>query len=362
MMRTRATVARALGDEPTAREMEWRIQLAKTRLRSELWMDDLGRFMFYKNPSGNRRLDGQYQTCIYPVIYDIVDPLDGWTGMRHLRDRLTRVNGEVYLSNDFPDHLVEIFATWGMQAGAAQQPWAAWGLAALGLNNEAWRPLAAISHWVMDDLKRGSWPEVAYDGRLGYFSPPAALFVQATIEAIFGLRVDKPERTLTISPSFPDHWPSANLTLPAFSAEYRRDGDRITYVVHSREPLARRLRWRVAPGNVVSLRANGQPLGFKLSTDYREMPAVEPAPEGRKHVAHGVSRGGASQCYPLSPGGAKDQTGAFLPPLRGSSIRTRRTPTAYAVGYELSPHPGLRQSRKAVMNQDTVQSPASGVS
>ncbi|GAF79433.1 unnamed protein product, partial [marine sediment metagenome] len=145
MMRARATVARALGDEETARSMDARIRQAKADLRSELWMNDLGRFMYYEDPAGNARLDGQYQTCIYPVIDDIVDPLDAWTSMRHLRDRLTGANGEVYLSNNFPDHLVEIFATWGMQAGAAQQPWGAWGLAAMGLRNETWRPLNAIS-------------------------------------------------------------------------------------------------------------------------------------------------------------------------------------------------------------------------
>lgn len=263
MMQTRAMVAKILGDPKTQEQMEIKIRQAKANLK-QFWMKDLGRFMYYQDPTGKKLPDGQYQTCIYPVIWDIVDEFDGWTSMRHLRDRLTGVNGEVYLANNFPDHLVDIWATWGMQAGAAQQPWGAWGLAATGLYNETWRPLKAVSEWVMNDVQKGCWPEIAYENRIGYFSPPAGLFIQSVAEALFGLHVDKPNNVLTVAPSLPDHWPNAKLHLPDFDVDFARQGDAMRYTVKSKDAMARNLQWRLPPCQVDSVKVNGSKLKFTV--------------------------------------------------------------------------------------------------
>jgi len=265
MMRTRMLVAQALGDTDTVCRLLPLINQAKETLRDTMWMNDLGRFIFYQDPYGQKRLEGHYQACIYPLIWDIVDPLDAYTGMRHLRDRLTGKDGEIFNSNNFPDHLLDVWATWGMQAGAAQQPWGAWGLAAMGMHNETYRPLNAVSQWVMNDIQRGSWPEVANEKRLGYFSPPAGLYIQAVVEALFGLQLDKPQKTLTVSPSFPDHWPQASITLPDFSAQYSRDGNTLTYRVKSREKLSRKIRWMLPLCKIEKLKINDKKTKYNIT-------------------------------------------------------------------------------------------------
>ena len=83
--------------------------------------------------------------------------------------------------------------TWGMQAGAAQQPWGAWGYAAAGLRNRVSDPLHALAGWVMDDNHRGSWPEVSTEAVPAYFSAPAGLYVAAVVEALFGLEMHAPD-------------------------------------------------------------------------------------------------------------------------------------------------------------------------
>jgi hypothetical protein len=208
MLRTRASLARALGDCATEAQCESRIAEIQERLKKELWQRDLGRFIFFKDPLGIPRLDSQYHTFLYPLIYDIVDPLDAWTSMRHLRDRLVGPNGEIYCSNNFPNH---VGGTWGMQAGVAQQPWGAWGLAAMGLRNETYLPLKAAAEWAMNKDHRGSWPEVAEEAVAAYFSPPAGLFVQSTVETLFGFRFEKINNKLVVSPSFPDTWNTADI-------------------------------------------------------------------------------------------------------------------------------------------------------
>lgn len=259
MLRTGAEIARALRETKKADAYDKRADLALARLRQELWQTDLGRFAYYRDSLGVMRIDGQYHTQIYPAIWGVLDPLDSYTSIRHLRDRMTGKNGETYLSNEFPNH---VGGTWGMQAGEAQQPWAAWGLAAVGLRNETYRPLAAAAGWAMNSDHRGAWPEIANEPTPAYFSAPAGLFIQSTIEALFGLRVDKPAGCLTISPSFPDKWPSAKLDLPDYHAAFVRTANGVSYTVSSKSPLSRKLRWMLPPCSVKQVTINGKMVHF----------------------------------------------------------------------------------------------------
>jgi len=262
MLRARAEVAQWLNDDDTQNEYEQRIAEARANLRAELWQADLGRFIYFKDVLGLTRPEGQYHTLTHPVIFGEIDPLDAWTSVRHLRDRLMGTTGEVYASNNFPAHGP---STSGVQAGAAQQPWGAWALAKAGLRNETWRPLKAVAEWVMREGLAGSWPEVSgWHPAADYFSPPAGLFVASTIEALFGLQVHKPDGYLTVAPSFPDDWPSATLNLPEYTAEFARNGDRLEYRVTGESPLARHLRWALPPGDVAGVTVNGEPVEFRL--------------------------------------------------------------------------------------------------
>jgi len=261
MLRARADMAKQFQQFETERIFRNKINKAKDRLKTQLWQKDLGRFVYFQDPDGNKRLDGQYHTFIYPAIYNITDPLDNWSSIRHLRDRLTNAEGGVYCSNQFAE---PVNGTWGMQAGAAQQPWAAMGLAAVGLRNEAYKPLKWIAEFVTDEVHKGSWPEVAQEVMPAYFSPPSGLYIQATVEAVFGLTLNKPEKTLQVAPSFPDHWPKAKMTLPAFEVDYKKQRNSYVYRVSSDESLVRQLRWKLPAGDVKSVKLNGKKIPYQV--------------------------------------------------------------------------------------------------
>ena len=261
MLRARADMAKELQQPETERVFRNRIHIAMDRLKRQLWQKDLGRFIYFQDPEGHKRLDGQYHTLIYPAIYDITDPLDSWSSIRHLRDRLTNKEGGVYCSNQFAQH---VNGTWGMQAGAAQQPWAAMGLASVGLRNEAYRPLKWIAEFVTDEVHKGSWPEVAQEVMPAYFSPPSGLYIQAMVEALFGLSLDKPAGVLHLSPCLPDSWPQAKLTLPEFEVQYTKKGHTYIYKVDTHAPLARQLRWKLPVGDVTSVTLNGQKIPYQV--------------------------------------------------------------------------------------------------
>jgi len=262
MLKTASQLASVLGFPDEAAAYQSKAQIAVTRLKEQLWQEDLGRFMYYKDPLGLVRPDGQYHTLIYPVIYGLLDPIDSWTSIRHLRDRLTGTDGPVYCSNNFPTHNE---MTTGCQAGAAQQPWGAKGLAAVGLRNEVYRPLKAVAEWVMNERLRGTWMEVAHEPVPSHFTPPAGLYMQSVIEDLFGLRVNKPEGILRVLPSFPDAWPSANLVLPEFSAAYQHDGDRFVYTITSQNKLKRVIQWSLPPCRIKEFKINGTEKEYSLT-------------------------------------------------------------------------------------------------
>lgn len=270
MMRTRAELADVLGETQTAETWRSRAAMSEFLLFDTLWIKSLGRLAFYRDMYGTLYPDGQYHTFTYPSVYEMADPKDRYTTLRHVRDRLMDKKGLVYCSNNFANHFP---GTWGMQGGAAQQPWAAWGLANAGMCEDAWRPLKAISEYVMDENNRGSWPEVSTYWQPSYFSPPAGLFVQANIEGIFGLKVNVPLNVLRISPAFPSHWPEAELVLPDYSAKYERSGSTLRYTVTSKRPLNYSLRWKLPPAVVDGVRANGKELDYTVlpGVDYSEL-------------------------------------------------------------------------------------------
>ncbi len=289
MLLARAEVAVALGDAAGARRLRVRADELAAALRARLWMPDLGRYAFLEEPQGTRRPDGQYHTMLYPAIYGLADAEDAWTGVRQVRDRLTDADGAVYCSANFPWHAV---GTWGMQAGVAQQPWAAMGLAAVGLRNETWRPLHAAAAWAQDANHRGAWPEISTEPTAAYFSPPAGLYLQAVVEALFGLRADLPRGEVTVAPSFPDAWPSASLTLPEYRATYRRLSGpptrgalwRVRYTLETARPLRRRLSWHVPVGSVASLTCDGKPLPYRLRPGVDCALLTASAPASRRTV------------------------------------------------------------------------------
>lgn len=247
------------GNEAEVQRLRAERAAVAARMRARLFDPSLGRFVFMRDHNGEARLDGQYHSQVVPILAGLLGEHEAWSAMRHVADRLSREDGAVFVSNNFPDHLADLWSTWGMQAGAAQQPWAAWAHNRVGRTEDAVRPLAAAAEWVMGDVQRGTWPEVAYEIRPGYFSPPSALWIQAVVEAVFGLDHDAPSGVLHVRPAFPSDWPSARLVLPAHEVEYARDGGRIGYTVRTAEPMALSVRWPLPPGAIASLTVDGAP-------------------------------------------------------------------------------------------------------
>jgi len=264
MFMTRAELSEFTGDSAGSSLWFRKAEQVKKVLYRELWQKDLGRFAYYQDPAGRTTLEGQYQSFLYPVIYDLVDSYDGYSGMRHLRDRLTDTNGAVFASNNFPWHVPDDVSTWGMQRGAAQQPWAAMGYSKAGLNNQTWLPLKAMADWAQDPRRSGAWPETGPEATPAYFTPPAGLYISSTVEALFGLTVNAPKGYIEIAPSFPDHWPAAKLNLPDFQVDYSRNTNRVRYVLNTTKDLPLKILWRLPVSHLKKCTINGREANYRI--------------------------------------------------------------------------------------------------
>jgi hypothetical protein len=262
MWRTLALLDELIGEPGQAEISTARAAATAAAAMKLLWQPQLGRCAYCCDHLGNLRPDGQYHTLILPVVFGLLDQFQSWTSLRHLRDRLTGSQGEIYVSNNFPNHVggvrSSLFgATWGPQAAGYMQPWAALGLNRVGLHDEAVRPLCVDAGWAMMFPHRGAWMETATELTPAYFANTAAHYAQGIIETLFGLELDLAHGCLQIQPAFPTPWPTAKLQLAPITATYQRDGHQLTYDLTTRLPLRRRLRWALPVASVPSVNVNG---------------------------------------------------------------------------------------------------------
>jgi hypothetical protein len=261
MLRTKAELAEALGYKEEAREAREKARWMEGNLKKELWQRELGWFAFYKDALGVSHIEPPYHSLIWPVIYEILDPLDSYTSLRHLKEALKGKDGEIYVSNLFP---LYVNATVGSQAGGQQQPWATLGFSRLGFFEDGLTPLLWIAKLVVSSPHDGAWPELGIEPTRAYFSPPAAVFIWGVIEGLFGLQLDKPKGILWLRPGIPLKWRNAELNLPDFSIKFSQTEGELILRIKTRERSKQCLRWVLPVADIKELKVNGKDVPFKI--------------------------------------------------------------------------------------------------
>ncbi len=261
MLRTKAEIADALGFKEEAKIAREKAKWMEERLKEELWQEELGWFAFYKDALDVLHIEPPYHSLIWPVIYNIVDPLDSYTSLCHLKEALQGGQGEIYVSNLFPSY---VNATVGSQAGGQQQPWATLAFSRIGYPEDGLAPLLWIANIVTSPPHDGAWPELGIESTRAYFSPPAGVFIWGVIEGLFGLELNKPKSTLFLRPGLPLQWKSAELHLPQFHLVFSHREGEIILNISSQEEFKRSLRWVLPVVNIKEVMVNGKRLPFKL--------------------------------------------------------------------------------------------------
>jgi len=253
-----ADLGRALGRDEEAEGFAREAAAARAALHRDLWSPPLGRFIYWQDELGSRHLEGAWHTFSWPTMFGLLDPLDSYSQLSHLDCTLRTPRGLVYCSNSFPTHVAD---TSGCQEGSPQSAVCALALARGGQPDAAARILGALGRLVMEPPNAGAWPEVAAE-QPAWFSPSAAAFIEAVVEGLFGLQVDRLHGVAHVSPSLPASWPEATLDCPAGHVQVRQSPQerRITVEVPGVERVE--LSFVVPPGAIEGVTVDGAPAAY----------------------------------------------------------------------------------------------------
>ncbi len=253
-------VARLAGDGQLGLKCRQSRERAEQGLKASLYDGELGRFGDWRDGLGTLRHEGAWHTFGWPVKQGTLTPVEAWAGLEHFRAALMSERGLPYLSQRFPGHPPH---TTGCQEGDLQALDVALCFAKAGDPDQAASIIKVFADFTMAAPCLGSFTETIIPWPT-WFSPPAALYVEAVTEGLFGVKLDRLEGLLTVSPSLPEAWPEAKLSLPDYDLSIAQAKGRYSLEVSAEGFERARLAPWLPPAVVKSVKYNGQRVPFAV--------------------------------------------------------------------------------------------------
>lgn len=253
MLRIMGNLAGFLGNAEDEKQYREKEKTARSRLENELWIRDLGRFVYYRDSHGKNHWEGQYHTFSWPALFGFSDEMGRYTSLKHMLDTLISPRGLIFVSNNFPEHVA---MTTGCQEGAPQSPIAAFALCAGGLHKEGAAMFHAFAELVMSPENRGCFPETAPE-RGTWFSPTASFYIEGIIEGLFGIK-RKNTNLISISPGIPENWEQASINLPEISVSISQSTNSRRMSVIAKSSTMLEVDWLLPLAPDYSVKMNGK--------------------------------------------------------------------------------------------------------
>ena len=280
MLRIMSKLADAIGKKDEAAEFSNKEKIARARIEKEIWIPELGRFLYYKDHYGKKHWDGQYHTFSWPALYNFSDDMGKYTSLRHLEDTLVSTSGLVYVSKNFPTHVGH---TTGCQEAASQTPIAAQGLSMGGMRKAGAKMFSSFADLVMSPENMGCYPETA-PVRGTWFSPTASFYLEGIIEGLFGLRFKEGGNLLVITPGIPNDWTNASIKLPAVSADFKQTENSRQLILTTKDNLPAEINWTLPLSDSYSVKVNGRKVKADFSPTVKGVKAKIKIASGKKHI------------------------------------------------------------------------------
>jgi hypothetical protein len=94
------------------------------------------------------------------------------------------------------------------------------------------------------------------------FTDTTSMYVRNVVEGLFGVRMNAPERRLTLQPCFPKAWDQASIQCPFVDYQYSWDGTAETMVIKAPNGFGTTIRLRARRAEIASVTVNGRPAEF----------------------------------------------------------------------------------------------------
>jgi hypothetical protein len=292
--RTMAVIAARLGKDPAIfkkREDE----IAKA-MRDRLWSEKSGVFGEYRDSIGRKLLhESPDLSSIYtPIDLGFCDPFEAHRMLRFALRRfetlgnLPRGGELIYSSEWLPNH----YSTRGIYTAETIHT-----LLAMYLNGQA-EAAEPLRRGIDGSFFAGPGPgstgyEINPDGTYKPhtdFTDTMSMYVRNVVEGLFGIRMQAPDKRVTLQPSFPLDWEHAAIRTKAVEYRYQWKDGAETMEIKSPRELAATVRLRARRAQVDKITVNGKPARYRVEPGIGIAWIVveaPPAKETQVRVAYG---------------------------------------------------------------------------
>lgn len=286
--RVAAELAVKIGENPAPYQQEATKIMAA--LNAQLWLPAQGWYAEYQDALGLRQRHpaAGLWTVYHALDSEVADPFQAYQALRYVDSEIPHIPVR---AAGLPDDGYYLLSTtnWQPYDWSINNVALAEVLHTTLANWQAGRAEEAFKLWksaLLESMYLGSSPgnfqQVSfYDAHRGElyrdFADPIGTAARSLVEGLFGIQPDALAGVLTVRPGLPAAWPTAALTTPDVTFDFRRTGQQDTYTLTPRfaQPLQLRLQVPARAVRVQSVTVNGQPAQWRNLDAAVGTPAIE---------------------------------------------------------------------------------------
>lgn len=266
-----AKLAHILGQDATVYEQE--AQKIANALKNILWMSDKGHFAEFQDLLGNKLLHDKpgIWTIYHAADANLLDAFENYQNLQYVQNELPKIPISV---RGQQHHGLYTLATtnWQPYTWSINNVSLAENLQASLAYWQAGRPEDAYHLWksniiesMYHGISPGNFQQLShYDAFRGElyrdFADPIGVASRTLVEGLFGVRPKLMDGTIHIRPGFPDDWQYAQISLPEWSYDYKKEQNALTYTLRTNydRPVKLAMEIPVNFSSITSVTVNGK--------------------------------------------------------------------------------------------------------
>ncbi|PRD54814.1 glycogen debranching protein [Sphingobacterium gobiense] len=285
--RAAAKLAKLIGEDASLYEKE--ADAIMKAMRERLWLTDKGYFAEYQDALGNKLVhDKPGLWTIYHVADAyMLDDFDNYQNTRYVDHHLPHIPIQV----DGQEH-EELYTlatttwqpyTWSVNnvalAENLQGSLAYWQS---GRSEDAFRLWKSnVIESMYHGISPGNFQQLShYDAFRGElyrdFADPIGVASRTLTEGLFGFYPQLLDGQIFVKPGFPEKWDFAEIELPQWSYQFKRENDRMHFTINTQyeSPVKLKMEIPVTYQHIKSVIVNGKPIEWSLKSSSIDRPLL----------------------------------------------------------------------------------------
>lgn len=300
-----AKLARILGKDPSLYEEE--AEKIGNALKTKLWMPHLGHFAEFKDMLGNKLLHDKpgIWTIYHVADAFLLDEFENYQNLQYIQNHLPKI--PISVQGQQHDGLYTLASTnwqpytWSINnVSLAENLQASLAFWQAGRNEDAfllWK--SNLIESMYHGISPGNFQQLShYDAFRGElyrdFADPIGVASRTLVEGLFGVHPKLMDGLFHIRPGFPAEWEYAQLSLPEWSYDYKKEGETLSYTIRTNYDHSLKLSMEV-PVNfrkIISVQVNNRKVKWdKKSASIGQPYIIFEAPEAKDFKVEIVGEG-----------------------------------------------------------------------